>query len=59
MKYKEVSFNIMAFISCRLRLTKVLADVSRGREGGRKVRVGELERGYPMLIPGDCQDVED
>ena len=40
MKYKELSPNIVAFISCRCRLSKVLASAVRGE---RKVRVGEAE----------------
>ena len=30
MKYEELSANTMAFINCRHRLTKVLADAARG-----------------------------
>ena len=40
MKYKELSANTVAFISCRRRLSKVLAGVAREE---RKVRVGETE----------------
>ena len=41
MKYKELSANTVAFISCRSRLTKVLAGAA-GRGGGR-VRLSNVD----------------
>ena len=35
MKYKELSANTVAFISCRCRLTKVLAGTGRGEKGSK------------------------
>jgi hypothetical protein len=41
MKYKELSAKTVAFISCRHRLTKVLAGAARGK---REVRAGEANK---------------
>ena len=35
MRFKELSANTVAFISCRCRLTKVLADAARGEKGSK------------------------
>jgi hypothetical protein len=40
MKYKGLSADTVAFISCRHRLTKELSGAARGK---REVRVGEAE----------------
>ena len=52
-KFPELSASTVAFISCRGRLTKVLAGAARGKQ---EVRVGEAELGYRMLIPWNWQD---
>jgi hypothetical protein len=47
MKYKELSANIVAFISCRHRLTKVLVGAARERKGskdeGGRVRLSDVD----------------
>ena len=49
MKYKELSVNTVAFISCRGRLTKVLAGAVRGekgnKSGGGQVRLSNVDTG--------------
>ena len=49
MKYEELSVNTVAFISCRLMLTKVLAGAARGEErskgGGARVRLSNVDTG--------------
>jgi hypothetical protein len=42
-EYEKLSANTVAFISCRRRMTKVLAGAARGK---MEVRVGEAEWGY-------------
>ena len=46
MKYKELSANTVALISCRRRLTKVLAGAARGekgsKSGGDQVRLSDV-----------------
>ena len=47
MKYKELSANTAAFISCRRRLTKVLAGDTRrekgSKGGGGRVRLSDVD----------------
>ena len=49
MKYKELSANTEAFISCRHRLTKVLVGAIRGEKeskgGGGRVRLSNVGTG--------------
>ena len=49
MKFKELSDNTVAFISCRNKLTKVLAGATKGENGskggGGQVRLSDFDTG--------------
>ena len=65
MKYKELSANTVAFISCRRRLTKVLAGAARGEKQsksggsfqGGETREGGVGEKIPPLQPYLLQDM--